>query len=536
MNPRSLNTIGLVLLVAFFAMAGWRVLTRAGLRMDSSVTVLRFAHNQLQPGIREAFDEIAADYMRLHPHVRIEQISVPLRAWEAWLRTQLVGETAPDVIEIATATDEMLARYFEPLTPWVDSPNPYNADTALADTPWRTTFLDGLTNPPSYNPGLMEFYGVPTSITTIRLACNEDMLRAITGSTRLPATYEEFVALCRAANDYARRTGQSVSAIAGSADSASQILIRLFASQTQQLGLQLDPFSTLNITVRESAPAYLRGVWSLRDPAIQSGLNLWREIGAFIQPGFLQLKRDDAQFYFSHGHALFIGVSSRDLEGVSGESHFPVVITDIPLPSHRHPHYGRHVLGTVSEASKALDCCFGLNREGKNKKQALDFLRFLTSEGSARKYARIGNRLPAITGVPVNPGIVGFLPMMTGRTNGFGIHFTNYGGSNTQRLYQKNLDKLFSPNGGVEEFTSALEADYHDHLVMDIEHMIKTTRLNLMRGDTTHAAYRYLAHADPAESYTAKLSLLLETQNLQEAEMLQLSHTLARASKPATSQ
>lgn len=528
MKLRSLTTIGILVLLGFFAVATVRVLLRTTAEHDDSKIILRFAHNQLQPGIREALDEIAADYMRLHPDVRVEQLAVPQRAWEAWLRTQLVGETAPDVIEIATANDELLARYFEPLTPWIDSPNPYNAAGPLSGVPWRTTFLDGLTNPPSFNPSLMEFYGVPTSITTIRLACNTVLLREITGSDRLPATYEEFVALCQATADYARRTQRTVSAISGSAESAAQILIRLFASQTQRLGLTLDPFDTLNISVRESAPAYLRGAWSLRDPAVQDGLQLWREVGAFIQPGFLQLKRDDAQFYFSQGHALFIGVSSRDLEGVSAESPFPVVITDIPLPSHAHPRYGRNVLGTVSEASKPLDGCFGLTRSGAHKEQALDFLRFLTSEQSARKFARIGNRLPAITGIPVNPAVTGFLPMMTGATNGFGIHFGGYGGSNTRRLYDDNLHRLFAPDGGVGAFTSALEARYRETLAEDVENMIKITRLNLLRTDSTQTAYRHLAQSREDNSAAMKLSLLLETQNLQEAEMLQLRHTLQK--------
>jgi len=529
MKLRSLNTIGIVVLLGFFAVASVRVLLRTRADHDGSKVTLRFAHNQLQPGIREAFDEIAADYMKLHPGVRVEQIAVPQRAWEAWLRTQLVGETAPDVIEIATANDELLARYFEPLTPWIDSPNPYNASGPLAGVPWRTTFLDGLTNPPSYNPSLMEFYGVPTSITTIRLACNTVLLREITGSDRLPATYEEFMALCQATVAYAQRTRQTLSPISGSADSASQILIRLFASQTQRLGLKLDPFATLNISVRESAPAYLRGTWSLHDPAVQDGLGLWRDMGAYIQPGFLQLKRDDAQFYFSQGHALFIGVSSRDLEGVSAESPFPVVITDIPLPSHAHPRYGRNVLGTVSEASKPLDGCFGLTRSSRHKDQALDFMRFLTGEQSARKFARIGNRLPAISGIPVNPAVAGFLPMMTGATNGFGIHFGGYGGSNTRRLYDDNLHLLFAPDGGVAAFTAALEARYRETLIEDVTHMIKINRLNLLRTDTTHAAYRHLAEVGADPSAATKLSLLLETQNQQEAEMLQLRQVLTTA-------
>lgn len=527
MKLRSLNLIGFALLLCFFAAASLRVFLRTRSEHDGSTVILRFAHNQLQPGIREAFDEIAADYTKLHPRVRVEQIAVPPRAWEPWLRTQLVGETAPDVIEIATANDELLARYFEPLTPWIDTPNPYNATGPLAGIPWRTTFLDGLTNPPSFSPSLMEFYGVPTSITTIRLACNTGLLREITGADRLPATYEDFIALCQATADYSARTHRTISAISGSSDSAAQILIRLFASQTQRLGLTLDPFATLNITVRESAPAFLRGVWSLRDPAVQDGLRLWREVGAFIQPGFLQLKRDDAQFYFSQGHALFIGVSSRDLEGVSAESPFPVVITDIPLPSHAHPRYGRNVLGTVSEASKPLDGCFGLTRSGAHKEQALDFLRFLTSEGSARKFARIGNRLPAISGIPVNPAVTGFIPMMTGATNGFGIHFAGYGGSNTRRLYDDNLNLLFAPDGGVEAFTAALETRYRETLVEDVTNTIKLTRLNLLRTDTTHAAYRHLAATTPAAA--VKLSQLLETQNLQEAEMLQLRQTLHSA-------
>lgn len=526
MNARVSTSIGLILLAVAFAYAGYRQLRPAVDRLagDPSRIVLRFAHHQLEGGIREAFDAVCAEYMALNPHIVLEQIPVPERAWNAWMRTQLVGGSPPDLIQLP-ANDELQARFFRPLTEWIDRPNPYNDGTVLEGIPWRETFLDGLTNPPAFNPNLLEFYAIPVATSTIRLAYNAELLREITGSSRLPETYTEFIELCRLTVDFAARTRRTIVPIAGSGHNVWAIVIRLFGTQTQRLGLEVDPFYTINVTTRETAPAFLRGVWSLDSPEIRDGLAIWEELAPFIQPGFLQLAREDAQFYFSQGRALFIGVTSRDINSVVDESNFEVGIFDIPQPDD-HPRFGRNVLGRNAEADKPLSTAFGLTRASRHHEAAVDFLRYLSSFRGAERFARVSNWMSATVAVEPNPGVAGFLPVPEGVTNGFGIHFTGYGASRTRHLFNAHQHLVYSGPGGADAFAAALKPEFGAMLREDMAHLRRTTVNNVRRIDSTYAAHLRLAAVD--EAAARRLSLLIEAQNRLEAEAAILGHTLAR--------
>ena len=157
-REKVLNLIGLGLLALCFVLSLGHIFGRY-LRPAEATgkTTIRFAHWQLESGLREAFDRISAAYMQLHPDVRVEQMPVPTQIWANWLRTQLIGGTAPELIEIEGyqgETNEMLANYFEPVTPCLGLPNPYNKDNDLAGVPWRDTFIDGLSH--SYNQELLQ--------------------------------------------------------------------------------------------------------------------------------------------------------------------------------------------------------------------------------------------------------------------------------------------------------------------------------------------------------------------------------------------
>src|SRR5688572_6661832 len=129
---------GLGLLAVAFAASAVRVLTRReNVAMRGSEVTLRFAHVSIHPGVIRAYDRAIRDYERLHPGIHVEQVPVPLRLWGPWLRTQMIGGTAPDLADMDRGqNDEFLARYFQPLDAWLSQPNPYNSGTDLSATPW----------------------------------------------------------------------------------------------------------------------------------------------------------------------------------------------------------------------------------------------------------------------------------------------------------------------------------------------------------------------------------------------------------------
>ena len=78
---RTLNVIALALVAVCFALSVWRVWQHTARDAGGDEVVIRFAHAQLEPGLREAFDAVAREYMALHPGVTVKQIAIPRRAW-----------------------------------------------------------------------------------------------------------------------------------------------------------------------------------------------------------------------------------------------------------------------------------------------------------------------------------------------------------------------------------------------------------------------------------------------------------------------
>ncbi|HUU23741.1 MAG TPA: hypothetical protein VM389_14500, partial [Phycisphaerae bacterium] len=109
-KSRLRNLVGLAILVTAM---GWSVVhvTILAFGPDSDTALLagkqvvRFAHWQLEGRCVEALNEACRDYERLKREkdgidVAVRQIEIPERAYEQWTRTQLIGRTAPDLMEL----------------------------------------------------------------------------------------------------------------------------------------------------------------------------------------------------------------------------------------------------------------------------------------------------------------------------------------------------------------------------------------------------------------------------------------------------
>jgi len=181
--PALLILIG-VYAVSTAVVIGNYIRGRGGAGEDRAI-VLRIAHWQLEPGIRKALDAIAADYAAMKKErdgidVEVRQILVPEEGYFRWVNTQLIGRTAPDMIECGLGGSPELwrkfyARYFMLLDEYVDEPNPYNAGTPFEDTPWRDTYFDQMEG--GYEENLQSYFRVPLSAFTVRLYYNTDRAR-----------------------------------------------------------------------------------------------------------------------------------------------------------------------------------------------------------------------------------------------------------------------------------------------------------------------------------------------------------------------
>ncbi|EIQ01462.1 ABC-type sugar transport system, periplasmic component [Opitutaceae bacterium TAV1] len=531
-RTRITNLIGLLLLAGCFLFALVRVMSRSRDERADGREVIRFAHWQLESGLRTAFDALAREYEKLHPEVRVEQLAIPERTYTQWLQTQLIGGTATDLIELGkmprNAEDEMLSRFFLPLTDYVEQPNPWNAGTDLEAVPWRETFVDGLVGGFSYRPNLLEYYGVPMSMHTVRVYYNASLWKRILGDTPAPRTFEEFIAVCDRVEEYARRENMPLIPVAGSKLNGPLIIYKFATSQTQKLAttalrnyaMQRDPV--------ELGVSYLRGDWSLDTPAVVDGFAITRDIGLRLQPGYLQIPREDATFYFVQGRALLIATGSYDAPSFREQAPFPLGVFNLPIPARDNPRYGRNVLGPASEAATTTSLSFGIPLQTANRERAIDFLRFLTSRRENERFTELSSWLPAVVGTRLTPEVEPFVPVVEGYVDGFQI---NNLGTNTARIVENANNALVRPAGSVEAFKAVIAPEFGKTVRQDLVRQANVARLNIARQDLpAAAAIGLLGYATGIDRQRPgeRLSAILETQNQQESTRAWIECELAR--------
>ena len=524
--------LGFGLLITFFVVAAVSVALHGRRAAASGVVTIRFAHWQLESGLRTAYDALAARYMELHPNVRVEQMAIPETVYGSWLLTRLIGRTAPDLIEFGHVPtgvgDELLARNFVPLTAELEKPNAYNVGTPLAGVPWRQTFLDGLDGV-YRSSNLQDYYKVPMSLFTVRIYYNRALWQSLLGDTPEPKTFKELEAVAHRVQGSKRESGQTLFALAGSANSF-QPVDQLMGSQTQRLALTLDADHDFYATGPEIALGALRGEWDLDNPALGHGLELVRSLFQMMPTGARQLTRSDAIFLFVQQRALMIPAGSWDATSLTSQAPFEIGVFRLPLPATDDPVYGPAMLGSdTSEADLRAEGSFSLWNGSPHPEVALDFLRFITSQPGSRLFVQKSHWLSAIMGVEPDETFRVFMPHLDGIPNGFDAKLGNIG-PEVRRVWESSEDLLGGQGDGVAAFRAAYRAQFRPALLSDLARWVKVARASAVQQDTTIAALRQLADTGPeAENAQQKFSSLFQQQNRQEAEAAWIAGELKKA-------
>ena len=150
-GPRMRFLNGIRKYFALIVIAGvylWSMIAIAvyrGAETEPDTIALRIGHWQLEASVREALAKMAYDYSALRRRnglqpVRIIQDAIPEMIYGQWISTQLMGGTAPDILEVGrpSAVPHLAPyynRYLAPLTEYVNRPIPYNAGTEIEGAP-----------------------------------------------------------------------------------------------------------------------------------------------------------------------------------------------------------------------------------------------------------------------------------------------------------------------------------------------------------------------------------------------------------------
>jgi len=437
------NYIGLGILLICYAGAIWNVIKVK--RQDAGENVIRIVHWQLELGVRDGLqtiiDEFEAYKAAQGKEVEIIQIPIPERAYTQYVTTQLIGGTAPDMIQIGKFPLEYLGRYFHPLSKDVQSPNPFLARRLeelkevenptddqterielldyLADQPWMDSFTDGLRA--QFEKKFQEYYGVGFSTFTVRMFYNKDIFERVLGHSRPPETYREALEFCRRIQEYAEEHNPDLVPIAGSKYQVEWLRQRFLASMTADLNREYDLDRSGQAEGEEKLMAMLRGEFTPYNPQYRGALQAMQNLSEFFPKGFMALGREDAGFDFVQGDAAMITSGSWDalsfLKKISNqpkESQFEVGVFDMPAVSSDDPEFGQYADGRSSEANAGTGFAFGITRYTRNKPLCIEFLQYCTTPRSNAKLNKIAGWIPVVHGAEPADLLKPFMPNYVG--------------------------------------------------------------------------------------------------------------------------
>ncbi|MFI5336864.1 MAG: ABC transporter substrate-binding protein [Opitutales bacterium] len=494
MKKRRSLRLNLWLLVLAYVGSIYWVFTRSAPLVSTRPVTIRIAHWQIERGPPDGISAAIKRYEELNPRVKVEQMLIPGAVYKQWLRTNLAGGTAADIMEWGAwlaGQNDVPARYFEPLTAELAKPNPYNAGTSQAGIPWEETFHDKLIGPRRDSPDPGQIYAVTVTETSVRLFCNADLLRKITGHVTAPATFNDFRKVLAQVQAYAKRTGQAVNGLAGSRDNGTWIAQSVFVGPLLGLNYQFDDSGYLYLYNRQVLAAYLQGRWDYRRPEVKAGLSLVREVSQAMKPGYLQLQRDDAMREFFSGGAVFLFTGTWDATTIRRMSPFKIVAMRLPPVTPDDPEVGRYVMGIGGEGRGETSMALYVDKHSPHRAEAIDFLRFLTSVPGNQLFTDHSLWLPAVNGVKVPEEIQAFRSYQVGYALGQAPY--SLLGSESAMMWDRYFYKLTGDQGGVDQFADALDQVEPAAIRKDLEDEMRNTLLLVKPQDAQIVAYAELA-------------------------------------------
>ena len=492
--------LGLWLLVLAYGLSAYWYLFRVRSMFHDRPVTITMAHWQIERGPPDGFAAVIKRYEELNPRVKVEQLMIPgaTTIYPQWMRSNLAGDNGPDILEWGFWMEggrDIPARYFAPLTAELAKPNLYDRGSSQEGLPWEDTFHDRLIVPRRETPEPGQIYGVSVTDNVFRLFCNAPLLREITGSDQHPKTFDDLRKILAQGREFSRRTGRQVSGFAGSHDHANWIGELIMDGPIIPLYLELDREGNLYLYGREALAGYLERRWNFERPDVEAGLQLMREVALAMKPGSMQSLREDALIEFFRGEALFIFSGTYEATTLRRMAPFKVAAMPMPEVMPDDSEVGRFVIGPRDDGIGDGTSSLYLNRRSAHPKEALDFLRFLTSVEGQQLFTDHSGWLPVANGVVLPDAIKEFRERARGYA--FGEGALNNLGSEVNMAWQRNVYLLTSERGSVAAFGAAMDRDAPAAIRKDLRDMIRNTLLLVKPADAAIVAKAALAEVSP---------------------------------------
>jgi len=480
----------IIVVAGTFSWAALIIFSRRAEETPPGTITLRIGHWQLETGVRDAFKQMAQDYQKINPKVRVVQDAIPETTYGQWVTTQLMGGTAPDLMELAMHLPYNIwlsyyNRYIIPLTQYVNTPNPYNQGTELEGVPLRHTFKDGMRV--AYVDEMQEYIGMPLSQFGVRVFYNKDLLKKLTGLDQAPQNYQEFLAVCEKIKQQKDAQGRHYVPIACSKYHMSSWDSMMFDPITYP-AIQYADFNRDGFVGNDELYVAVRtGRINFDFPGFRAKFQLLREMSDYFQTGYTGVLRDEAVFLIAQGRAVFMSTGTWDLRSLQqqAEGRFEVGVMDFPRPGKDDPYFGDLAENLTYEKAPG-GFMFGITRTSKHPDVALDFLLFLAGQKQDEKMNRIIGWIPSVIGTSMDPLLEEFQPNLEGAYSAWNPHL---GGETTIKYVQ--LYSLFQVRQiSYDELLAEFEPFYKEQGYKDFMEQQKDWRRGMHNNERFLAGIR----------------------------------------------
>ena len=374
--------VGIILAIAFYILSVIMVIRNYGgmsVVFDPDTKVITIAHWQLEDGFREGIDAAIAEYEKAKAaegvKVKVRQIAVPVRGYQQWYLTQLIGGEPADLLEI-TGSSDILNQYFTPLSPYIGEKNPWNKGTPLANMSWRESFADDMLS--ALDTAYSEFFAVCTFMHTTRVYVNLDLFEEATGKKQLPDTLTEWLDDCKKMKEYGIKTERPIIPI-GVRGFDKGTLGQLFGNYNSQLNTDLsDTGSPYGYGVTPGDLFHQINNGELDKKRLLEPVEVVTELGQYFADGFPAIDLEQTKYLFFSGNVGFFIDGTWNAFSMIQNAPFRVGVIQIPMLDKKHPLGGK-AFGRITELGSGIGGRFGIPKKTKQFDLALDFLRFLTS-------------------------------------------------------------------------------------------------------------------------------------------------------------
>jgi raffinose/stachyose/melibiose transport system substrate-binding protein len=371
---------------------------------------------------RAAYQEIIADFNKLHPDVKIKFEAFEPTTYNTVLSTALVGGKGPDLMQVrAYGGLEAVAKagYLLPLdkstVPELDN---FSADALAAET----LRDDG------------KVYAVPFATQTVLVLYNKELFK--THGIPPPQSWDDLVAAAKALK------GHGVQPFANGSATAWQTEILMGALAPSHYG-------------KDFAADVAAGKASFEDKRFTGALAKINELKEYFPQGFTGVDYPTMQQLFISGRAAMIAAGSFEIANFRRQNP-KLDIGVVPGPGPK---------GGAGLVSLFVDGGYAVNAKTAHKDDAIRFIRYTASPRFGNLFAnKLGNISP-IRGVTIEDGLLAEVAKLNASSVPYVmlVHF-RYQEPTGSALIQAEMQKLMAGQATPDQVGAAVTkgiATYH---------------------------------------------------------------------------